>query len=116
MNPRECISNVSIRQVSSASFKQKWKYGPRMVYIAYSSTLQACQSGGVGTLSSYSAFILPMSCLQRLNVLEANSQHIRSQVLTAHNTLNSTMSHGVACRRDYISMSIYAKQPCNNLL
>ena len=59
----------------------------------------------VGALSSVSAFNLervPMSCLQRLDDLKANNwtnnnvqrnnQGLQSQVLTACNTLNGTMS------------------------
>ena len=59
---------------------------------------------GVGTLSTVSAFNherAPMSCLQRLEALEANNwaqnivqqnrQWLRSRVLTAHNTLHCTM-------------------------
>ena len=65
---------------------------------------------GVGTLLSVSTFNhkrAPMSCLQRLNVLKANNwtnnniqrnhQQPQSQVLTAHNTLNGTMSPWAWC-------------------
>ena len=60
---------------------------------------------GVGTLSTVSTFNherAPTSCLQRLEALEAsnwtqnnvqrNHQQLRSRVLTAHNTLNGTVS------------------------
>ena len=60
---------------------------------------------GVGALSGVSAFNherAPMSCLQRLDALEANNwtnsnvqrnhQRLRSRVLTAHNTLKGTTS------------------------
>ena len=61
---------------------------------------------GESTLLSVSAFNherAPMSCLQRLDALEANNwttimyngatmQQLQSRVLMAHNTLNSTMT------------------------
>ena len=59
---------------------------------------------GVGALSTVPAFNherAPTSCLQQLEALKANDwtqnnvqrnhQRLRSQVLTAHNTLNGTM-------------------------
>ena len=72
----------------------------------------------VGALSGVSILNYespPMSCLQWLDASEATNWTIWSQVLTAHNTLNSTMS-GIACnaRHNYLHPSTQSC-PCNNL-
>ena len=88
--------------------------------------LKSLSKRGMGTLLSVFTFNherVPMSCLQRLDALEANNwtnnnsvqrshQRLQTQSLTAHNTLNSTI-----CHRELTAlvMSIYAKVPCNNL-
>ena len=73
--------------------------------------------GGVGALSTVAIFNherAPMSYLQQLEALEANTwtqnniqrnhQHLRSRVLTAQNTLLLTA----------LAMSFYTKIPCIN--
>ena len=58
---------------------------------------RVCQKGGVGILSSVSAFSYERASMSCLHALEANNlqwshQRLWSWVLTAHNTLNDTMS------------------------
>ena len=79
---------------------------------------QSAKEGGGGSFLGVSIFNYespPMSCLQWLDASEATNWTIWSQVLTAHNTLNSTMS-GIACnaRHNYLHPSTQSC-PCNNL-
>ena len=65
---------------------------------------------------------VPMSCLQRLDALEANNwtnnniqrnhQWLQSRFLMAHNTLNSSMSPWAWCSScTTLAMSVYIKMP-----
>ena len=88
------------------------------------STLQVCQRGGWALFWVFLHLAIKecpchvyMPSKWTNNNVQLNHQQLQSQVRTAHNTLNGTMSLWacMVCTALHVAISIYAEMPCSNL-